>query len=694
MFNTNDLIRLLYSQQAYTALRMTLGTMLPGIVLILIFNQFVAGIACALGAFCTSMVDVPAPLWRKHRHMLLGTFVVGIVSWLSILSFQHPIALWSMLLGVCFLSGVAVAYGTLATAMGIAAMMAVVMALAEHSADVDLWVYLAWVIIGGLWYTYFCLATCRLFQHQMARRVLGECLFATADYLAARSQFYMPAIPLEQCHRTMMTTQVAVIEAQQAARDLVLNNLFVGKCSPNDPERIRLFNILTDIIDMHDSVLAMQTNFDSLRNDFEQTDALDFMRDLLRKTSRELSRVAIAVVKGGALTHRFNIKAELRALEYEVELAHNVSAVPVLKAAWSRGRTISLMMEKLIQDLQSTTNTSGISLEVIEQRYYRPSQKKHIEHLQWSSPALRFALRLTLAIAFGMAISEYFGAHRIWIIITIMVVLRPGFGLSQQRNKHRLIGTLLGCLATPIIFWGVPQHTMQFWIMAGSFFLCFSFARLNYLISVFFTTIALLLLYHFMAPQLTLVGERAIDTLIGTVIGAVAGYVFPTWEFQLLAPQIAAALRSFRRYAKEVFAPILNAADYRIARRDALVDLTALSASYQRLLQDPIKKQIQAHEVGELVLQCNVLVSEIATLAHMRSENKELSELAEFKSVAKTIDAALAGTSVEITDDSLLPSSDELLSAQQSAMNMMKVCGQLELPGLKNMLKNIRASNS
>ena len=51
MFYTNDLIKLLYSQQAYTAVRMTLGTMLPGLVLILVFNQFVAGIACALGAF-------------------------------------------------------------------------------------------------------------------------------------------------------------------------------------------------------------------------------------------------------------------------------------------------------------------------------------------------------------------------------------------------------------------------------------------------------------------------------------------------------------------------------------------------------------------------------------------------------------------------------------------------------------------
>lgn len=692
MFNSIDLKKFLYSQQAYTALRMTLGTMLPGIVVVLLLNQSVAGISCALGALCTSMVDVPAPLWRKHRHMLLGTLVVGVVSLLSIASFQHPVALWSVLLVVCFISGLAVAYGPLATAMGITAMMAVVIALAQRSTEVDLWGYLTWLIAGGLWYTYFCLAMCRLFQHQMARRALAECLYATSDYLTARSQFYMPAIPLEQCQRAMITTQVAVIDAQQAARDLVLNNLFVGRNTANDPQRIRLFNILTDSIDMHDSVLAMQTNFDTLRSDFVQTDALDFMRDLLRKTARELARVAEAVVNGHALTHHFNVKAELRALEYEVELAHSIDAVSILKAAYSRGRTISAMMEKIICDLQSTTNTSNISLEVIRQKYYLPSDKLHPNPILWSSPAFRFALRLTMAIALGMAVSELLGGYGIWIVITIMVVLRPGFGLTQQRNKHRLLGTLLGCLVIPVVLWGVPQHTMLFWIMAGSFLLCFSFARLNYLVSVFFTTVGLMLLYHFIAPQLTLIGQRAIDTVIGTLIGAAAGYVFPTWEYQLLAPQIAAALRSCRRYAKQVFAPILDAVEYRFARRNALVELTALSASYQRMLQDPKAKQVQAHEVGELVLQCNVLVSEIAALAHMRSEHAGFSELAAFKSTAKTVDAALAGTLVEQGDTALSATSDELFSAQQSAINIMKVSAQLELPGVSSALKSLRSA--
>ena len=76
--------KFLYSQQAYSGIRMALGTVLPGVVLIAFFNMPLQGISCALGAFCICLVDVPAPVWRKHRHMLFGTLLIVVVSSLTI----------------------------------------------------------------------------------------------------------------------------------------------------------------------------------------------------------------------------------------------------------------------------------------------------------------------------------------------------------------------------------------------------------------------------------------------------------------------------------------------------------------------------------------------------------------------------------------------------------------------------------
>lgn len=683
--------KFIYSQHAWSGFRMGLGTVLPGVLLIVFFNLPVQGVSCALGAFCICLVDVPAPPWRKHRHMLLGTLCIGVVSALTLLVLHHPILLWIVLLGVCFLAGLAAAYGLVATAMGIAAMLAMATMLSQRGGGVDLWSYLTWLVIGGIWYTYFCLIICRLFQQQMARRSLADCMFATADYLIARSQCYIPDIALDICYRNMVKTQVTVIDAQQEARSLVLANMFVGRRMVVEPERIRLFNIMTDIIDMHDSVLAMQVDFESLRIHFAHTDAHDFMRDLLGKTAQGLCHVAETVVTGVPLTFRFNVNAELRALEYEVNLVKGTAVESALQLAYARGRTISEMMNKLILDLNSTTNTSVLPLDAIEKKYFLPASAW--DKFQWSRTGLRYALRLALAVAFGMAVSDVIGGHSIWIVITVMVVLRPGFGLTQQRNKYRLIGTLFGCVAVQAVLWSAPTSSSLFWIMAGCFLLMFGFLRLNYLIGVFFATIAILLLYHFIAPQMALVGQRAIDTMIGTVIGTVAGYVFPTWEYQLLAPQIAAVLKSCRRYADRLFAPVLDTVEYRLARRDALVALTTLSASYQRMLQEPVDRQVQVAEVGDVVLQCNILLSEIASLAHMRSGRAEITLQPLFQRTGKIVDDTLAGKIIS-SENPPDEAGNELSAIQLTAANIMQLTSTLTLPDMSNVLKSIRTADT
>jgi uncharacterized membrane protein YccC len=524
----------------------------------------------------------------------------------------------------------------------------------------------------------------------MARRALADCMFATADYLSARSQCYIPEIPLEKCYGDMIKSQVAVIDAQQEARNLVVANMFVRRRLDVDPLSMRLFNILTDIIDMHDSVLAMQVNYASLRNDLTQADTNDFMRDLLQKTAQHLNLVARVVVSGSSLLRHFSVKAELRALEYEVQLAKGKAIEPILEAALGRGRSIAAMMDKLIEDLNSSTNTTDISLEVIKQKYFKPALAWR--RFQWTNSGWRFALRLTIAIAVGMVLSDLIGAHSIWIVITIIVVLRPGFGLTQQRNKYRLIGTLLGCVAVQVVLWTVTQPQTLFWIMAVSFLVLFCLLRLNYMVSVFFATLGILLLYHFMSPHEVLIGQRAIDTMVGTLIGGVAGYLFPTWEFQLMAPQIAAVLKNCRAYGERVFAEKLEPIEYRLARRDALVALTALTASHQRMLQEPATKQVHAPEIGELVMQCNLLISEIATVAHRRNTNSAMVQLPEFIRIGQVVHAALSAKAPEPAIDLAIEQDGVLTSMQQSAINIYQLSKRLNLPGISQALKSVQSS--
>ena len=693
VFDLNQLKKFLYSQHAYTGLRMTLGTVLPAVILILCFDQRVYGLAFALGAYCTGWVDVPGSLKRKHWQMLGTTVVVGVISLLTLLALPLVQLQWLMLLVVSFFGGWVVIYGPIAAMIGNNALLAMVLVFAERGIGIDLWVFFAWLVAGGIWYTYFNLLLCRVWRHQMARRALAECLFATADYFTARSQCYMPEIPLEQCYRAMTRAQVMVIDTQNSARDLVLDNLQDAGQVIYEPQRIRLYNVHVDVVDMHDVVLATQGNFELLRTHFAAGDALDFLRDVLHKAARELARVAEAVVTEKPLLYRFNAQAELRALAYEVQAAQNrgeSEAALVLQDALRRVQEVSDIMEKLLQDLSSTTNTSDMAMEDVVVRFTRP----HPLAFSWrsafslSSPALRYALRLTIAMAVGMAASELIGGHSNWILLTIMMVMRPGFGLTQQRNQQRVLGTLSGCAAAVLLLWGIADGNL-FWLMLGAWLLTFCFARLNYLVTVFFMTIGVLLLYHFLAPGWALIGQRLLDTLLGAAIGALAtAYLFPVWESQLLTPLVERTVQRCREYVVATFLQQTDTLHYRLVRRDVLSALTDLSSAHLRMLQDPPAQQQQVHEVGEFVVACTVLVAEVSAVAHMRVKHPEIVQVWAFKATEQQVLQTLAldesATLVaEYADMGTREQLDVLRPLPQSAQRVVVWLTRLQLPGMR-----------
>src|SRR5690606_17777073 len=68
------------------------------------------------------------------------------------------------------------------------------------------------------------------------------------------------------------------------------------------------------------------------------------------------------------------------------------------------------------------------------------------EILTLKSNQFRHAVRMATVLGVGYLISFMldFGAHSYWILLTIMVILKPGFSLTKQRNFQRLAGTVIG----------------------------------------------------------------------------------------------------------------------------------------------------------------------------------------------------------------------------------------------------------
>jgi uncharacterized membrane protein YccC len=85
--------------------------------------------------------------------------------------------------------------------------------------------------------------------------------------------------------------------------------------------------------------------------------------------------------------------------------------------------------------------------------------------------------------------------------------------------------------------------------MFASMVISYSLLLINYTASVVFTSSFVLLMFHLLAPgSLRLIGERAIDTVVGSAIAIAASHLFPYWEYRLMGKLVNDMIAAMRNY--------------------------------------------------------------------------------------------------------------------------------------------------
>jgi uncharacterized membrane protein YccC len=205
------------------------------------------------------------------------------------------------------------------------------------------------------------------------------------------------------------------------------------------------------------------------------------------------------------------------------------------------------------------------------------------------------------------------------VLLTIIVILKPGFSLSKQRNYQRLIGTIAGGIAGIAILLFIPDEDVQFILLVILMIGTYSFLRLNYVVSVIFMTPYVLILFKFLGVGLV-VKERIIDTVIGSSIAFIASYViFPSWEFEQIQQNLREVINANVNYLAKIADSILgrevSTIEYKLARKDVYVKSANLSAAFERMTSEPKSKQRKIKEVHKFVVLNHILSSYIATIA-------------------------------------------------------------------------------
>ncbi|MEN9588737.1 MAG: hypothetical protein RLZZ481_523 [Pseudomonadota bacterium] len=647
--------RFLFSHHFYSGVRRAAGILLPIALLGGVFGWYASGLIATFGALCVAFIDQPGPHEHRAREMLGGTVLSTLTVTLTGLASSDPLLSSVVVMGQCFAFSMLAVYGKKGGQIGFACLLLMTVTLHNALSTQEVWVHALTSLGGGLFYTLFSYSVSRVMQLREKEQALSVALFATADYIARRADMYDLDRDLDESYRKLIVCQADMTDKHQAARDMVLRGLATPKAQ-SDSNRVMLWNLFVEMMALLDLLVATRTDYAFLRQKLAGADALLFMRDALHKMAGDLERIALALARENTATQRSSVKAELRALEFEIHQMHTdgvaqrdpelyALCVEILRRLRNSAKVIDRMIVATQRNrdaqLLDTVKIDRSLTQFLSRQQFRP--RLITSNLRLDSPFCRYALRVTLAAGIALALSALIPAlarQGYWILLTVLIIMKPGFALTRQRNGWRLLGTLVGCGLAFALLYTTQHETWLFAAMVLSTIIGGSLLQINYLVASIFNTNAVLLAFNFLDPgATTIITDRAVDTLLGSVIAFACSYVLPWWEAQFMPSLMRAAISANREYLRAALAQIqareahaseseVKRADFnlRLARKNVHVALANFAEAFYRMMLEPKSRQWHVIELNNIVIQNHMLSSQISAVATVLMSSPNIPE--------------------------------------------------------------------
>jgi len=619
-----DIKNFFFSQYLADGIRITLAIILPAIFFSELGNLGM-GITISLGALCVSISDAPGPVKHKRNGMLYCNIFVFLMAILTGLCNINILLLGLLIILSSFFFTMFSVYGNRAASIGTAALLIMILRMPDAENISKTTVDSLLILSGGIWYMLLSLLFYRLTPYRPAQRLLGECIHETAKYLRIKASLYEPGKDIDDEYRKMVAQQVVVNDKQEQVRELLFKNREILK------ESIRSGRLLVitfaDLIDLYEQIIATWYDYNSIREKFSATGILEDVSACIKNIADELDNIGFAIQSNSSYKNSYEIIPELNRIKMKIDGISGVNKDTfVLKKILINLRNIGGRVNGLGNYFGVTLNNRRIQ----SSNYY----SKFVSHqkidgtvfknnLTLKSSVFRHSLRMMISCAAGYAIAKFLpnGHHSYWLLLTIVVILKPGFSLTRQRNFERFTGTIAGGLIGLLLLAFIHNHTFLFVLIIFFMIGTYTFQRLHYIVMVIFLTPYVLLLFNLLGiNSINVAGERLLDTAIGSLLSFMASYfLFPHWESHQLNDYMSRVLQAninylykLRDFLCEKNNSIL---DYKLIRKEVFLATANLFSAFNRMLSEPKNKQRNGKEIYEFVALNNVLSSNIASLA-------------------------------------------------------------------------------
>jgi uncharacterized membrane protein YccC len=680
-------------------IRIGIGITMPfGVLYFLGYFEYAP--AVVVGAFLNAPGDIPGSMKRKVNGILISTLLTMVIT--TIILFSKPFLplLLVALAVIAFVVSLISVYGFRASLVSFSGLLAMVIAFAiQKETAQEIFVQVVLMGVGGLWYLAVSLVFQKLAPKKDQNQLLSDALLLIGQYQKLRAKLLTKKNNRDELLKQSFKLQNLINDKHETLRETLLTERKRSGRSRYEEKQLLIFLSSVHILEL---IEAQHLDFEMVDRVFgTEKKHLKASKSFNKIMGNHLIRLSELLIQKDPIPDK---RLLLNALSKTHQAITDYTDAFKLPAAREGALLLTNLYDyqaQLLQEIRAirrvmanVKDASKVSLRRQDSTHFLTLQEYRInviiQNLSLDSSMFRHSLRLAITILFAYLLGTVLNIQNTyWILLTIIVIMRPSYGLTKGRSKDRIIGTLIGAVvAVGIVL--ITQNVVVYSILAiVSLIFAFALIQQNYKSAAALITISIIFVYSFINPNaFEVIQYRVIDTVIGSTIAVIANYLLlPTWESNNIKKVLLNAVKSNKVYllaTQELYldAPN-NRLSYSVARKEAFLAISNLNAAFQRLTQDPKSKQKEFQLIYEIVTLNQTMISAIASIGNFIINHKTTPASKEFNVLIKRISNTL-----QMSYDSLDHNQLNKKVTQEIANNAQEM-----LTGKYWLLSNLRDEN-
>ena len=641
------------------------------------------GVAICFGAFWCSPSDVHGSQRHKVLGILFSGALVMVVSFIGGYLHYSPwlslVILGLMSFAISFIS----AYGFRASLISFSGLLALILSFAHTPDKLEIYEYSLLVGLGSLWYLGLSLLWFKINPKGQTEEVLYETIGNTAKLLKKRGTLIDQQSNRKKLQESLFLLQSQLTEQHDILREILILSRKNSGISVYNGKRVL---VLAQLIEMLETSGANPVNYIKMDDQFKlHPEFITHFQNLIFEMANQLQLISEIGNKPNQIPKHDGLTALFEDIRIKILELDKIKEAKAYEAfimfqnllEYQEKQFDKLKRIKWLLSDHDVASEEFIDKEILKRFLISQDYSPRIllRNLSFRSTIFRHSLRLAVTLMIGFILGNLFSFQNpYWILLTIILIMRPNYGLTKTRSKDRTIGTMIGgVIATVIVF--LIQDVYVYAVLALiSFVIALSMLQKNYKASAIYITLSIVFIYGILQPDvMTVIQYRILDTLLGAGLSYL-GFLFlwPSWGFQEIRKDVTKSVEANRVYLSKIADYYIQKGrvptSYRLARKNAFLETSNLSSAFQRMTQEPHSKQKNLNKIYELVELNHNFLSSLASLSIYIQHHTTTEASERFNTIITKIDenlsVVLQSLSKEATGDQK-PNFDAVISFEK-----------------------------